>query len=635
MRSLLVALALLAPAAGLACSCVRPTIERRVIPPDGSTAVPIDAAVRVYLTGGLPANIRAGLRGAYRLVGPEGPVETTTRLVRTRLDLQPKAPLTPRTAYRIEQLFAYDTDGVRVDDMERLRLAFDGGWVATRRWYPVATFTTGTARASAPPIPAAIEASASFRRGGGDCGPGSSVGATYTAAPDPLIAVELHVEGHGVVATTPMAPRGPRIYAADTLCTPDKISLGKGPFTVQVAFVGPGGQRTLSPAVRTEGAGLLWRAPRPQPAPQAAWAELWFRGAIKPTPPNTARGPASCPAGLEAAASRRASRDGGRTSYGDRNALARIGRSTEAVVIRDAALVRVDAQGGAHVIERPATSVRATPLDAGTVLVMSNHTRDAVPLIAIALDGAGTQRWRTLLAPDQLNWKARIAACGARVAVVWERIVDRRYGEARLHWALLDAQSGAIRARSAAGLAMEGEGTALGCGADGAPWLVGRRDGRPRGLVLARFTHDRVSPLQPLPARLRATTAALAPHPKGALLLTDQQGIEAAVIDARGALQGAVVRLAQAGRKPAIVPHGAGWIAAWEAYPAWQAWVTVFDGAGQVAQPTQIGEGWGTVGLTAQGDQVDLVATGPQRSVEIARLRCRAQPSDRAPARLP
>lgn len=628
MRIALVVFALLAPAgAAFACSCVRPSVQRTLVPADGATGVPIDGAIRVYVTGGVPSNIRARLGEAYRIIGPDGPVPLTTRVVRTRIDLVPKAPLAADTRYRIEQLFAYDTDGDRVDDDARLRLALSGGWVATRRWYPVSRFKTGTDRAAAPPTPAIAEAASHFARGGGDCGPGSALSVRYASA-DPALVVELEVEGHGVVATAPMSGR---IGASDMLCNPDKFRLGKGPFEARIAFVGPNGTRTVSASRSAAGAGLFGRAGPVRPPPKPEWATLWFKGAIRPSPPNAAAGPPGCAAGVEAATSRQSATRGGRMAYDDRNAPAWIDGAVEALVVHDRAV-------GWGAPFRPAVSaasrVASAPMPDGTALVVSHREGDHRRVAAVALDPAGAIRWRTPIINDALNWKSRIAACGDRVVVSWERIVGQRYGAATVHWAVLRRADGTLIKRSAEGLPIQGEGAALGCGGDGVAWLVGRGRRPRRQLLMYRFADDDASAPVALPRTLQASTVALAPHPTGVALLTDRDGIQAKIVDAKGAVRAGPMLLGQ-GRKPVVVAHAGHFVAAWEQYPRGHAQVTAFDGDGRVAEAAQIGDYWGTVSLLARADAVHLVATAPGRTVHTARLACRAQPSDRAPARLP
>lgn len=631
MRTLLTALALLlAPGAALACSCIQPTVQRTIVPPDGATGIPIDAAVRVWITGGVPENIRARLGEEYRLVGPQGPVEVTARLTRTRLDLAPSAPLAPNTAYRLEQLFAYDTEGDRVDDDARLRLALRGGWVATRRWYPVARFTTGQGSAAAPATPEIAELSAHFAQGGGDCGPGSALVARFTPG-DPLLAVELEVDGLGVVATAPMVAGG-SLRASDMLCTPDKLRLGKGPFVARLAVVGPSGARASSVPKTASGAGLFGRAGPVLTPPKPAWADAWFKGAIRPSPPNAAAGPPRCAAGVEARAIESARPTGGRRAYDERNPVAWIGGDPRPLVI-DAGALAVQTAGGALTrIEAPATDARSAPLGDGTALVITDHSTREVRLTVAALDATGGVRWRTPLVADALNWRARIAACGGRIQVAWERIVGQDYGGATVHWAILDAATGAVVQRAEAGLPLQGEGMALGCGGDDVAWLVGR--GRSaRGLHLVRFEGDGVSTPQPLPSALRAVTAALAPDPRGALLVTDERAIQATIIDAKGAIVAGPFPLGQ-GRKPAALAAGAHFLVAWERYPAWQAMVTAVDGDGRIAEAAQIGSGWSTVGLAHAADGPALVATAGE-GVSVARLGCRPQPAEGAPARLP
>ena len=626
------------PGGALACSCMRPTIERRVLPADGSAQVPIDAVLRIFATGGLPLSVRAGLHAEYRLVGPDGPVKMAPpTLVRTRIDLRPAAPLAPNTEYRVDQLFAYGTDGARVDDEARLRLAMSDGWVATRRWYPVSRFRTGIQQAAAVPVPAVAKADVHFAMGGGDCGPGTALWVEYTPVADPLAVVELMIEGHGVVSTDLMPAVGAErslIRVSDMLCTPDKLSLGaKGPFKATVAFVNAAGKRAVGSPQTLRGGGLL-RRPRPgRVAPDnVKWAELWFKGAIKESPAPVALGPASCPAGVELSASAVAAATGGRTAYDDRNAILWARGKAEALATNEADLGRVAPGRPFASVHTPASTVRSAPNGDGTVAIAGHHTDSAATLTALGFDATGQVSWRTPLATEQLNWKPRVARCGEIIAASWERIVDKQYGAARVHWALLDAQTGKITTRIAAdaGLAIEGEGAALGCAGDGRIWLVGR-DKSTRELRAIRLGAD---PLDVPLKGLRSTTSAVAPHATGLVVLTDRDGIQASILNANGEVKGAPILLSPSGRKPEVVPFNGAYLAAWERYPGAQVEATAFDLKGRVAEARQLGDGWSTVALRVAGERVALAAT-QGGAIRLAELRCAEAPGEGAPAQLP
>ncbi|MCA9527415.1 MAG: hypothetical protein KC549_14090, partial [Myxococcales bacterium] len=205
MRALISVLAALALPVGsaLACSCIEAIPSREVVPRDGATGFPVDGRVRIFLSAFPPA-LRARLADEYRLRGPEGLVPLQATVVATRLDLA--ATLKPRTTYTLEQVFAYDAHGQRLSDSERFA-TLRGRPAAQRLWYAVSRFTTGDARAVAPPAQPTVErVNVGYRHGGGDCGPGTSLYARFQVpAAGPFDVLELEVDGHGVVATAPAA----------------------------------------------------------------------------------------------------------------------------------------------------------------------------------------------------------------------------------------------------------------------------------------------------------------------------------------------------------------------------------------------------------------------------------------------
>lgn len=624
------------PAAALACSCLRPTIERRVVPADGTAGVPIDATVRVFATGGLPASVRSGLHAEYRIVGPDGPIALATAgWVRTRVDLRPAKPLAPNTEYRIDQLFAYDTDGARVDDAARLQLAISGGWVATRRWYPVSRFRTGATKARPVAAPVTGKGNVRIAVGGGDCGPGAALWVEYNAIADPLTVVELMVEGQGTVSTTQMGVAGPSpalVGASNLMCTADKVDIGTvRPLRATVVFVNAAGARAAAAPIVINGGGLL-RRPRPGRAmpdnPQ--WGALWFKGTLKDSPTPVAQGPAGCAAGVELASSVVASPTGGRTAYDDRNAVLRARGKTQAFALSEAGLGRASPGRPVQAVHAPADSVRSAPSGAGTVAVVGHHTKDAASLTALGLDAQGKVTWTTPVVADNLNWKQRVARCADTIAVSWERIVDKQYGAARVHWALLDAATGAVQERASAGLRIEGEGVALGCSGDARVWLVGR-DKSTRELRAARLGKD---PLDVPLKGLRSSTSAVAPHATGLVVLTDRDGIQASILNAQGEVKGGPITVSDDGRKPEVVAFNGVFVAAWERFPGAQVEATAFDLKGRVAEPRRLGDGWSTVTLRGEGDELALAAT-QGGAIRLATLRCAAAPAEGAPRQLP
>lgn len=626
-------------ATALACSCIRPSIERRIVPEDGTTRVPIDASIRVFATGGLPLSIRTGLHAEYRIVGPDGPIALAPpALVRTRIDLRPATPLKPKTDYRIDQLFAYDTKGARVDDEARLRLVASGGWVATRRWYPVSRFRTGAGTAKAAAAPALSKSGVRFAMGGGDCGPGTALWIEYAPSADPLTVVELMIEGYGTVSTTRMARVGAgepaHMRVSNLMCTPDKLSIGgKGPFKASVAFVNAAGARTVTGPKVIRGGGLLQRPSPGRAMPDnPKWGELWFKGTLKDSPAPIAQGPPGCAGGVELAASAVASSTGGRASYDDRNAILWANGKAEVFALSDAGLGRVAPGRPFRLVEAPAGNVRSAPSGDGTVAVVGHHTQDAATLTALGFDARGKVAWRTPIATEHLNWKQRVARCGDAVAVSWERIIDKQYGAARVQWALLDPATGALRSTAQAGIGVEGEGAALGCSGDGRIWLVAN-DKSTRTLRAIRLGKD---PIDVALKGLRGSTSAIAPHATGLVVLTDSDGIKASILNVNGEVQGKPIVLSPTGRKPEVVRFNGAYVAAWERYPGPHVKATAFDLKGRVAEPRHLGDGWSTVTMRhakRESDALAIAAT-QDRGIRLAALRCTNAPAQGAPAQV-
>ena len=207
-----------APRSASACRCAPVEMRRLVLPADAARDLPLDGQVRVLLSG-FPVRLRAALPQEYRLRDDTGGlVRTRRRLVATRLDLIPEAPLRPQAHYTLEEVCALDGQRRCLSDRERWDLA--EAWTRRHRepaappprvWVRRASFTTeGAADARTPAAPAVRSAHVDFAYGGGDCGPGTSLHAGYdlpAAGAAPTDVLELEIKGRGVLASFVPAPR--------------------------------------------------------------------------------------------------------------------------------------------------------------------------------------------------------------------------------------------------------------------------------------------------------------------------------------------------------------------------------------------------------------------------------------------
>jgi hypothetical protein len=305
-----------------ACSCVPPRIDRTVLPADGATDVPVDATLRVLLHG-FPVAMRADLGGEYRLIDTAGRVVPLDVVVAgNRLDLRPRAPLGARATYTLEQVFAFGRDGARLTDTERF-MAPAGS--VRGAFFPVSRFTTRPSSAARALTVRTREAGLQFRQGGGDCGPGASLG----VVPEPVAGAlptdlyELRIQGLGAVRSALTTES--HIHVGDLLCDPDPITLPSGrSVSYQLAVIDASGREIGATGWETVTGGGRRRPGRTFPAGRASVG--WSSTSLIATPAlRTATGPRGCAHGLEETARLEVVPDGSPWAFGDRASSAVVG----------------------------------------------------------------------------------------------------------------------------------------------------------------------------------------------------------------------------------------------------------------------------------------------------------------------
>ena len=642
---------LLRPTAATACSCLEATLQRAILPTDGATHFPVDGQIRVFLTGGFPAALRVRLAEEYRLSGPDGPVPLTASVVRTRLDLKPQTALRPHARYVLESVFAYDANGRRLSD--EARMSRRGAEVTQKRyWFPVVAFETGTESGDKPMADPRAGIAVDHRRGGGDCGPGSAISATWPqAAGGPFELVELEVEGLGVVATAgsgrPVGDGAVSLGAGNLLCDPDPIEVGyAATYRARVVAVGPSGLRSPAPWVAVTAARRGPSRPNAGALEGGAVPAAWFGEPAEPGPAPAPTGPAACPNGLERAWVAEADPNWNPVSYeawlavGAREAdpkgsdlqallVGQVGETAQWMAIGPNSRQVVPLTGGVEAVAFQ--GVEAAVLE-------RSGTGDATVFAGLRLDGAGQLRWRQPLVDHHLNWHGRVAFCGERVAFAWDQVVGQAFGDARLRWVVLDAADGHVVGQATDADAPErgfGEGLGLGCMGDGFLLVAGRPL---RGVPTAlRLTREGTAQPLTLPD-LGATTFDVAPWGGGAALALGlhQGGVAVRFLSADGTISPPTeLSRVPADRKPVITAGPLGLAVAWETWPGDRAQATVLDTQGHVAEPLVLGAGAvrRTTGITATS-QGFLAVTARATGVEVEALRCRATPPLGAPTHL-
>lgn len=648
VTSALLTLSLLsAPAPASACSCVEPSLTRRLVPADGAIDFPIDGTLRVFLSG-FPESARAAVGAELRLRDAAGTlVPLDVHVVGTRLDLRPRARLAPSTTYTVEQVFAYDAAGTRLTDLERI------GSTGPLRgiWYPIATLRTSTGQATPRAVaPSLASAALHFAYGGGDCGPATAIRAELTLPPGAIATdvVELRVRAHGVVVSAP-AEGLEALYAGDMLCDPDPVTLPAGTsLEVQAVLIDAAGTELgASPWTRAHGGGR-----RPASTGRGGFlaGQAWPPVTIAPAPSALApRGPRACAHGLEVVSRHDVEGTGAPWAYGDRTTLSSDGTSRWVAYAGDegsSAHLFVVAGDGAG--SRVSTTVSGYPTalvatSTGPIVSWSTYTQDAHALGHLArLDTHGVPAW-SLDLPGGDGSDHRLARGGDRVLVAWSaRQAD--YSD-MLAYAIFDERTGAALttvAPTTFGLDSNSEGPAAAF-VDGRFMIAwGTGQGFRRG-PLASVVIDGTTP--GTPNDLSAIDTYAPPDLVGAgtqagLVTGSSSGrIALSVLDRDGRLAAGPFEVSAGvggldNRLPRVAWNGQLFAVAWETYPTSGVYVAIADATGAVSAALRVDANEANAGTIAIAPTASGWLAGytvDRARGRIAELRCRSSATLGAP----
>ncbi len=456
-----------------ACSCREPRLSRTVVPADGTTGLPVDGTVRVFLHA-FPTALRQVLARDYRVVDANGVVvPLEAQLHGRRLDLRPTAPLRPGETYRVEQVFAFDPDGNKLTDSQHwlmtapdvrrgspfLRRAAPDRVRMQRSFVPVSSFVTSAGKVGPPPVPDVQRATVEFAYGGGDCGPATSLAVAYAfkEPPGPDVIVDLELKSGGVVDSKP-AHKG-SFFVSDELCMGDKTHLGfKGPFDFRLVAVDGSGRRApsnwVSPSV--EEFHSPWGRQPYYDEPDAPLredgeaareqVEGWFDPPVVERKPTTLVGPKECASGFAVAK---------RTVLEPPDPWRASTRLAAWVSSTGDVEVAVHGESGKGSGVFASSGLRQLPvvgLYESTVAPAPKGLVVAGPrfggglesaLVAARVGDNGTVIWETVIVGQGRNWDAATAVAGDAVLVAW-RASDAHF---RSHpgLAVLDAATGKVR----------------------------------------------------------------------------------------------------------------------------------------------------------------------------------------------
>ena len=635
-----------------ACSCVGPTMRRRIVTPTRNA--PRNTVVRVFLTGGFPASLRGSLATEYRLRDPKGRIIALTgTATRTRLDMRPKrGTLAARTRYVIEQVFAFADDGERLTDTERMRVSWSGKRSYSkprtsmrRAWFAVATFTTGwrARTGKRPATPTITKGRVSFRYGGGDCGPSSSLSVQVTLPKRGMRAgdsLELEVKGRGVVDTIPLlasaAGTTVRAYVSDSRCISDKVSLGyRGPFPVRAAIRSITGVRSRVSKWFKPKIAPLTRPPA-KPGFGGIRSAMIYRKAVTawlgaPMVKRTAlklrqRGPRGCRGGLRVGKRFKLSSKGSADSYEAIGSVAwRRGQGWSVVGDPKGKLAN-GVRFGRTITKQPLAGSAHGPVGVsdrrGAVVVTTKYGSNNSHLIVGAYDSAGKSQWTHLLVGPKRQSRPRLALGSKLVMVTWWS--SRSILHVTMRWALLHRRTGKVVADD--GLA-PARGPRVGIDVHhGVTYSAGRffivysgyrpYRQRPHVIIVSAKTRKQIANVT-LPMAGAGNGFDLAPASKGgvALAYASRRQIYWILLDKNARTVTRPVRLSHAlgsrNRKPRIARAGTGakmlWAVAWEIFPSNTTHVVVIDAKGRKSKPTAIAPG-------ARTSTIAIAPTGSRRT---------------------
>ena len=292
-----------------ACSCVRQDHRRTIFPTDATTDFPTDGAVRIFLVAFSPG-LRHALPNEYRLVDEAGVhVETESRVVGTRLDLIPKEPLLANTLYTLEQIFVYGPDGGRLTDAQRWKTVHEPNELVLKgAWFPISSFQTGSVSLKSPPLTPVIRESKVSVGTKGNCGPSRTLGVSLELPPggNETDFLELQIKGQGTVSTVPITYPLVRMWAGQSRCSVDPVSISTGP-DMQIRLVWldtAGNQRGTSgwqpvPGMEEKPTHRGWIPSPDLDLDLDEEEEQWFNIERVPVTEANQLGPDQCPYGFE------------------------------------------------------------------------------------------------------------------------------------------------------------------------------------------------------------------------------------------------------------------------------------------------------------------------------------------------
>ncbi len=660
--SALITLAIARPAQ--ACSCSAPRLERRTVPADGTDGFPANGTLRVFL-GGFPEVARRALPAEYRLVDDHGAAVAVDATVDvSRLELHPRAPLRPDTRYTLERLHAYDAAGVEVGDTVRaLGSARSAAPTIRLAWFSDATFRTASSaapgvRALAPRI---TDAQLHFAHGGGDCGPGMAVRATFelpgTRAPTDMVLLE--IRGTGLAATTFLAmpaPGASDAYVSDMLCNPDPVRVPfQGAIETRIVVRDATGTTLGTSAwVSAHGqprmplSGEWHRARTGPPHGIAASLYAWLTGPIVAASAPAPSGPAACANGLEISTRTEIAAHGAPWTYEQISTVAFEGAS--GWVALDARttpsttdVLALDVHGAATMQRRgivglPEAGAASAAGPLFVTRVYGEHQNTEATLHALGPDGR--TRWSRTLPSNGRDY--RLAVGGGLVLAGFRdhaQILAPTVG-----WALFDAATGApvgTPSTSAESMHLDGSlGIAWVGDAFLAAWPAGRRGATTAIVRIARDGHTGALSMLPIACsgHLDMTSAGT----RAAIVTSNDGQIEAWIVDAGGRVERGPTALTVGvadgdNRSPRVTFAEDLFAVGWESHPSRETFATVFDRGGAVAPAVRLWD--------ARGSSTPLVAATPQHTfvasfsvdndrLYTAPLRCRASPTPGAPQRI-